>query len=211
MKRVLFSVLCFALAMFLFTGPAGATDQGLYFSGKAGLTMPLDSSVHFDSGLDAEFEFDPGFSFAAAIGGQINESMRVEPEISYQENDLDKASNGAGSVSINGDASVWAFMTNIYYDFLPEARATPYIGGGIGFAKVEVSDITSPAAPGYYLEGDKDSVFCYQASAGVAWTIGNDMTMDFSYRYFATEDPDFEISETEFASHNFYAGIRVPF
>ena len=211
MKRVLLSILCFALAVFLFTGPAGAADPDLYFSGKAGLTMPADSSVHFDAGLDAEFEYDPGFSFAAAIGGQISDSMRIEPEISYQKNDLDKASSGGGSVSVNGDASALAFMTNLYYDFLHQARATPYIGGGIGFAKVEVSDITSPAAPGYYIEGDKDSVFCYQASAGVAWAVGSSMVMDLSYRYFATEDPDFEISETEFASHNFYVGIRVSF
>lgn len=210
MKKFLLLLIC-CIAVFSFAVcPAGASEN-MYFTARAGVTLPEDSSVNFDENLEAEFEYDTGFSLAAAIGGQVNRNLRVEPEISYQKNDLDSASDSEGSVSVDGDASLWAFMFNSYYDFTPDAAVTPYIGAGIGFARVEVSDITSPAFSGYYLKGDKDSVFCYQGSVGLAWEVGNDMTMDLSYRYFATEDPDFAISETEFASHNFYAGLRVPF
>jgi opacity protein-like surface antigen len=36
-------------------------------------------------------------------------------------------------------------------------------------------------------------------------------TLDLQYRYFATADPDFDGTEAEYQTHNFFAGLRFDF
>ncbi len=176
--------------------------------------MPADSEVTFDDGSVLDFEYDSGLALSGVFGMQINESLRFEPEISYQENDIDTATikvGGSGSTAVNGDATSLSFMANLYFDFTNNSSVTPFVGGGLGLAKVEVSNLTFAAAPGFYLEGDDDTVLAYQFSTGIAFSTSDLTTIDLMYRYFTIEDADFEISEAEFASHNFFIGFRQAF
>jgi len=56
-----------------------------------------------------------------------------------------------------------------------------------------------------------DTVFAYQVGTGVSFAVNEKVSLDLNYRYFATSDPNFEGIETEYSSHNVYAGIRVSF
>lgn len=205
-KILLFTCIC-AMAV-LISSACSAAD--MYFSVKTGVTVPADSDATFDTGDSATFEFDPGVSGMLAIGGQINERMRIEPELAFQTNDLDQVSSAGASASANGDVRSMSFLTNFYYDFVNDSPITPYVSTGIGFALIEVDDITSPAMTGS-LGNDEDSVFAYQFSSGIGWALGERVTLDFSYRYYATENPHFKEANTEFRSHNLYAGARFYF
>jgi len=39
---------------------------------------------------------------------------------------------------------------------------------------------------------EDDTVFAYQIGAGAGYAVNKNITIDLKYRYFATEDPDFE-------------------
>jgi len=207
MRKILLFVGICAMAVFI-SSACSAAD--MYFSVKSGLSLPADSDMDFDSGDSADVEFDPGFSGMLAIGGQINERMRIEPELAYQKNDLDKASASGTSASASGEITSMSFLTNFYYDFINNSPITPYVSTGIGFAVIEVDDIAISSMTGS-LGNDEDSVFAYQFSGGIGWALGERVTLDFSYRYYATEDPHFSVADTEFKSHNIYVGARFSF
>ncbi len=90
-------------------------------------------------------------------------------------------------------------MANVYLDFVNSSPVTPFLTAGIGMAEVTLFD--------YY----DDTVFAYQVGAGLTFAINPHMSIDLKYRYFATEDLDFEGIEAEFASHNVYCGFRFTF
>lgn len=207
MRKILLFISICAMAVFI-SSACSAAD--MYFSVKTGLTVPADSDVDFGGGDSATAEFDPGFSEMFAIGGQINERMRIEPEFAYQRNDLDKASSSGVSASADGDVTSMSFLTNFYYDFINDSPITPYVSTGIGFAIIEVDDISSSEFT-ESLGSDEDSVFAYQFSGGIGWALTESIALDFSYRYYSTEEPDFSEASTEFRSHNLYAGARFSF
>ena len=207
MRKILLFVSICAMAVFI-SSACSAAD--MYFSVKTGGTVPADSDATFDVGDSATFEFDPGFSEIFTIGRQINERMRIEPELGFQKNDLDQVSSSGASASASGEVRSMSFLTNIYYDFINNSPITPYLSAGIGFALIEVDDITSAAMTGS-LRNDEDSVFAYQFSGGIGWTLTERIALDFSYRFYATEDPHFTDAEMEFGSHNVYAGARFSF
>ncbi len=101
---------------------------------------------------------------------------------------------------VAGDTSSFALLLNGYYDIVNESKFTPFIGVGVGVAKVEVSFAT-----------DDDTVVAYQVGAGVGYAVNEKITLDVKYRYMGTADPEFDTTTIEYSSHNVYAGIRIAF
>ena len=200
MKRIIVVSAC--LLLFLSSSYAFGAD-GPYFSGNIGAAFLTDSDIS-GGGEDGELSFDTGFAVAGAIGTSID-SFRVEGEVSYQSNDIDEVSiDGLGSVDIDGDVTALSLLLNGYYDFSNDSAFTPYLTAGIGYSNVEV-DFDDLGG------SENDSVFAYQLGAGVGYAVTDNVTIDAKYRYFATEDPDFDGVDAEMASHNIYLGIRVNF
>ena len=209
MKRFALTVTVF-FAVFLMIGTTHAAE-GFYASLNAGLAIANDSDVDFDGGYKAEFEMKEGVAVSYAMGGNLTEFFRAELELGYQEHDFDKVKvPGYGKVDISGDASVYSLLVNGYADFKNTTIFTPFVTVGFGAAQVDVSDIS---VPGYatVLRADDDIVFAYQVGAGVGIEVHPRATVDLKYRYFGTSDPEFDLADTEFSSHNLYAGVRVYF
>ena len=176
-----------------------------YVSGQLGMSFLTDSDYKetYDYGT---MEFDPGFATSFAGGANFG-MFRVEGEIGYQYNEMDKGSVCAGGSCVtfkqnNSDMSALSFLANGYFDFVNNSPVTPYITAGIGVARVglEIEDVSLD-----------DTVFAYQIGVGVAFAINKNMNIDLKYRYFATEDPKDDQGEWEFASHNVYCGFRYTF
>lgn len=167
-----------------------------YVSGNFGMVSLNDSTLSA-GGASAELEFDTGFGFMAAIGNNF-EGLRGEVELSYRTNDMDKVS-GAITGPANGDFSSLAVMGNLLVDLPLSESVRPFLGAGIGLANVD-------------FDGDEDdTVFAYQAIVGLGFPLTHVTTLDLQYRYFATEDPNFNGIEAEYQAHNFFAGLRFDF
>jgi opacity protein-like surface antigen len=200
MKKV--SVILLVLGMVLLLG-VSVTFATPYFSGNLGAVWVDDSDAKNDIGAEAEFSFDAGFGLTVAFGSAYDNGARAEVELGYRNNDLDEFSEPGFSESIDGDVSTLSLMVNGFYDFIPNGTVSPFVGGGIGIANVE-GDIEG-------FGSEDDTVLAYQVAAGVSFAVSHHTKIDMQYRFFGTDDPDFDTFEAEYTTHNLMIGLRQSF
>ena len=84
-------------------------------------------------------------------------------------------------------------MATVYYDFkLKSDKWSPYVGAGLGFAAIDISN-PSVIAGGIKLTGNDldDTVFAYQIMAGIGYNISKNITLSGGYKYFGAADATF--------------------
>lgn len=224
MKKSILMV--FGCAVLLILSSPAYAAPGAYFSGSIGFALLNDAGMSASEldgiGVSVDIESKSGMGLGLALGYDFGNSMRIEGEYAYQKNDMDKLAmsyEGVGmSLGLDGDTSSSTFLVNAYYDFTNLSAVTPYMSAGIGYSKVEAEiaglsgseDLVEDEE--LVLEGSEDdSVLAYQVGAGVGFAVSETLILDAKYRYFATEDLDFEGVDVEHSSHNFYVGIRLGF
>lgn len=201
-KRIL--VTACAIPFFI----CSSASAGMYMSGSVGLALLDDSDT--DIFLDGfpvtvTLESEEGLGLGVAAGYAFG-NVRFEGEYAYQQNDLEtlevSAFGFSVSGSIGGETSSHSFLFNTYYDFKNTSPFTPFLSAGIGVSNVEF-EIEN--------ESDDDTVFAYQLGVGLGYAVTDKVSLDVKYRYFGTEDPEFDGFEAEYSSHNFYMGVRFSF
>jgi opacity protein-like surface antigen len=207
-KNLLITFVC--VLVFFFSAPVYCAE-GFYVSGNIGFAMASDSDLTDSNapGITVNTEFDTGLVFGAALGYDFNR-FRVEGEISYQKNDIDKTSAQGVFVDATGDSVALSFLINGYYDFINSSAFTPYISAGLGFAQVEFNDLDISSL-GFSGSNDEDTVFAYQIGIGVGYAVSEKVTIDVKYRYFGAEDSEYDTTKAEFASNNLLFGVRINF
>jgi len=223
MRISIFVVCLLVVCTFIFTRPALAID-GIYVSGNVGAVMLRHSDVKVDELGTAKIRYDTGYAFTAAVGRKV-EYVRFEGELSYRASDMkdEHYSYSDDSISVSasagGDVETTSLMLNTYFDIDTGTRFTPFIGGGIGAAYINAKiwakgTVEEDGEVWHESESadDYDIVFAYQGIVGIAFSLSDDTALDFSYRYFATSDPEFDGGvEGEYAGHNLMLGLRYSF
>ncbi len=171
------------------------------YLGLGGMGVFLnDSDVAYSS---TKISFDTGWGGIFTVGYE-GKFFRIEGEIAYRRSEIDEGEvEGFGGrrfiVPIGGDVQVRSGMINTYIQAGSDG-ARPFIGAGVGGARIDVDSAD--------LGDDQDRVFAYQGMIGVSIPADGAM-FDLGYRYFATEDPEFDDGlEGEYKSHNIYAALR---
>lgn len=190
------------LGALVFAGGQAHADQkqGFYVGAFGDLSFHRDADV--SGAVRGQDTFDKGWIFGGSAGYKFDYVWRVEVEGSYHRNKVDEFHTAAAGVSGRGKLSTLPIMANIYYD-MPISRFIPYIGGGVGEARVKADyrDIGS----------DKDWVFAWQLMIGVSYVVVDNLRIRLGYRFFATEDPHFSNFKTENKSHNAEVGLLYTF
>lgn len=214
-----------ALLMALPTICSAAPRTGPYVSGFIGVSIPRNSDVTTEYFNNAptdndQVEFDPGINIGGT-GGYDFGYLRLEGEISHKYSEIDSITDQNANFRFrnpDGNLGVTAFMANAFFDLHNETRVTPYLGGGIGFASLHLSDTRGNDSAGRLLlyEEEDDTVFAYQVGAGVEIAINRRFSLDVGYRYLGTDtatfDNDFDRTNSlKFESHNAAVGFRVTF
>ncbi len=204
-KRMLLISGC-TMLLSLSTSAYGAAEMPFYVSGNLGWANLSDAEVSNSNPAisNMDIESHEGYALGAALGYDFGDT-RIEGELAYQNNSLDKASNASGDVDLDDNIDSLAFLVNGYWDFTNNTPWTSFVSVGIGAALVNVDDNTA------YLGDDYDTVFAYQVGAGVGYAVNELLTVECKYRYLATSDPEFDKVDTEYATHNIYAGMRFAF
>ena len=188
-------------------------NEGVYFGLQGGVTFLNDSTIKEAGFVPVDLAYGTGFVINGALGYDFG-MFRLEGEVGYRDNDLDKFSHSFSSESVDGNLDAWSFMCNGFWDIENQTPFTPYLVGGIGFAKVSLDILDGPHNGA---SKDNDTVFAYQLGVGVGYDINNSWTLDLAYRYFATEDAELidDCSglpyELEYESHNIFFGVRYNF
>ena len=142
MKKLMLSILVVGLSL----GLAGSAFAEMYIAGDIGLTMPRKSGLDGPgvSGVDdPELTVDDGLGLSLAVGSKLGRLFRIEGELAYRANDLSEISyfnsltGTPETIPVSGEITGMSLMANMYLDWFPEKAVCPYIGLGLGGAKLE--------------------------------------------------------------------------
>ncbi len=195
---------------------AGAADsaadatvnRGLYIGAGIGPNWTRDSDIT-GTGINVDADFGTGWAGALTLGHAYGNGLRGEIELGRRSNDLDSLS---GAASGTGDVTAWSGMLNLLYDFKTGTPFTPYLGAGIGAARVSLD-----ARPiGASRIDDSDTAFAYQGIAGVGYRLNAATQAFLDYRYFAASDLGFSTAagaavDADYANHTLMVGVRYHF
>lgn len=216
MKRICRMTIALCLPLLL-CGPAWAQHTGPYAGAFLGGNA-LMSAKGSDSQGDFSLKFDPGLMGSAVLGwdfapGNSAGEGRIELEYSHRGNRLDKAKFADGSVTASGSVTADSLLVNFYGILFGDRFWSPYLGVGLGAARIEASDLR---VTGGSLSDDSAFVFAYQAGLGVDFALTDRLNLDLGYRFFGAIRPKLrEADGTDFRmdcyNHSFVLGVRVGF
>jgi opacity protein-like surface antigen len=184
----------FALAQDEFGPTPSLFDEGAYFSFQAGGIRLHDRSynvgpghvtAHSKNGLALIFSGGYDYGQVWPLG-----HARVEVALGYRNADIDQQylPGKTPLARPTGTTRVWSLMYNVINDFRPETAFDPYIGVGIGYARIEFSHY---GAAGQDFIDDRAGKFAYLGMVGFRSQLSDHLHLDINWRYFATPDVEF--------------------
>ena len=193
--------LLLAAGFFALTTPASAQTasplSGFYMGLSGGATWIADQSTEADFGgvnnlVDVDIEHDFGYQIAGQLGYQLQTNIRLEGEVAYSSNDAErKLSLGNDDLKIDQELTILSGTVGVFFDLWPVGTFVPYVGGGIGYAMVEVESDDDLGAGSV-----EQNVVTAFAEGGLPFNITPELSIAPSVRfsYYATkEDADGEI------------------
>lgn len=168
-----------------------------------------------------EAKYGTGYLVGGTFGYSLG-SLRLEAETTYRSNPLKEISTADASINIQnvfiltfpgqrlsaqGDFNSFAVMANGWYDFRNSSSFTPYIGGGIGAAYMELTDLSFGSNQ---LPDDSDTVWAGQIGTGIAYAITSEFEVSLDYRFMTTTKPKFKKLgfKSEYLNHSVHIGFR---
>jgi OmpA-OmpF porin, OOP family len=189
---------------------------GFYIGGEGGYTALEEMGTKSGSATGPTIRSNSGFAVGIDGGYAFGNGFRLEGELPFRYNGVDSLRAGNSSVGASGHITSQAAMANVFYDLnlFPSTKFTPYIGAGVGAARIGIDHLSSEGAR---LADDHDTKFAYQAIGGVQYALTPQWSVSLDYRYFASLDPSFTPSggggsyRTTYHTHNVMLGIAYHF
>ncbi len=193
-----------------------------YLRGDFSYSLFTDPESLVTNGASSESITDDDVKDAYGLGGgfgyYISPSLRVDLTFDYHfTTDVQASYSG----SIGGDFSgleltSFAALANVYYEFAPHWRFSPYVGAGIGLAHHELRQPTNATV--INIENRDATALAGALMAGVSVSLGNGWLLDVGYRYLylgdakmtyavAAGDPTLKIKDL--AAHQLRLGLRM--
>ena len=155
------------------------------------LDATLTSSVQTNN-------FNTAGIFGLGVGYKVNNWFRADITGEYRGNsqflgkDVNTFPGGVGTDTYHGTKSEWVVLGNAYVDLGTWWCITPFIGAGVGGARVSIANFTDAGitnigglvSPSVAF-GDNMSKwnFAWAAHAGLAYKVTPSFTVELAYRY----------------------------
>lgn len=184
---------------------------GPYLRIDAGYAFNRDSEGSQSAGALSSESIGDATVWGAGIGYRFDENLRGDVTFSYRPDADVSATTLAGNTATT-EVNALSVMVNAYWDFAPIDKITPYLGAGIGMAHLDTSDQTTTG--GIATEsGSTSDNFAWSLTAGAAYEIIENTSLDMNYRFINLGDfgQDVSTSYDDLMSHEVRAGLRVHF
>jgi OOP family OmpA-OmpF porin len=215
-----------ALATTALSTPALARDDAWYVGVEGGAMLVED--IKFDVGATSEaikVDHKAGWDVDATVGYDFG-AFRAEAEVGYRQADVTGLTSTvtlpdgtftrpAGNYGrAGGRSSALSFMVNGLLDFGDDDGVQGFVGGGVGVARVKGKYGLSASRAGFL--DDSDTVFAWQAIAGVRAPITDSIDVSLKYRFFNADDVRFvdsagRATNSRFRSHSILGGLTFNF
>lgn len=147
----------------------------------------------------------------------------VRAEIEYairtnSETDWDLKGN-AKAASLKGQWNLQTLFLNAYWDFHNDTAFTPYVGAGVGMGFIQSKYEMEIRGFGSDSYNETNTVFAWNAGAGVAYAITDNLSADLAYRFVGlgyhenektVDNTKFKVGMAPYANE-FSLGIRYTF
>lgn len=168
-------------------------------------------------------ELEDGWMGGFVAGYSFANGFRPELALEYRRNDFESLRRdpvgiipGRQTDDVDGHEKVMTGLFNLWYDFFPSSRWHPYIGAGVGAARIEVKNGRFDATD---LDSDADTVFAYQYGAGLGIDLGERWTLSLDYRRLELDEGKFDLQPTnpnsyiqaEYSADTAMIGLRYSF
>lgn len=184
-----------------------ATAQGTSFiRGEVGYTFDFDSDVENVPASDVDF--DGNITGGAGIGYYVLPKLRTQLDFGYHVNDADGATGGFAT---SGELRVLSFLVSLYRDFPIGNNIRPFIGAGVGAARINPDFSLTPAVGAATGPDGADLNLAYQGTAGIAWDVTEKLSLETRYRYLRAGEYDFGTAQGDYANHSALAALRYNF
>lgn len=169
-----------------FTGEVDAEEVG-----EEDTTTAVDET-------DVAIDTNTGFGINGAIGYQFQDA-RAELELGYSNNTVNGVSIGdADKVDADGDFDTWTLAANGYYDIPTGTALRPYVGAGLGVAKLVADDVSVDLPVVGEAELDDSGVnLIFQAQAGLAYDFTDNASAFVGYRLQGIPGQSFTASDVD--------------
>ena len=202
-------LLLLTVAVAFVAGAANAADLKQYVSLK-GNYAKIKNTIKSD---DKSKWDDKVFGGSLAYGLKMGD-VRAELEGTLNRSAEDKEVDGDETTKVKTD--VKALMLNGYYDIPTGTAFTPYVGAGVGVARLKTT-VKDQDDEGAFKDKLSATNLAYQLGAGVAYELTENWALDLGYRYAdygsykkAFDGDDYK-SKFSVQSHNVYFGARYTF
>ncbi len=218
MKHIRRLILPALLGLAIQFAPTAPSAQQYYLDLHIGYNIVDDGD--FDYGVDVPVSYEHRPAFGGAFGYLARNGFRVEGELTWRGNDVDKVAglNDAGRLTSLG------LMVNMLYELEIGAGGAyglgsqtplrPYIGVGGGGARYTLEAISDLALPPQI--DDQTYALSYQGIIGLGIEIAEHSMLTFDYRYLVSENAKFTDAtatplEVDFIQSTFMLGLRTEF
>ena len=147
---------------------------------------------------DQRLGFDSAGIFGLGAGYRFNNWFRVDVTGEYRAGatftglDVNTFSNGgvpaSGADNYRAIKSEWLVMANAYADLGTWWCITPFIGAGVGTARVNISNftdqgLTAGGPSSAFADSASKWNFAWAVHAGLAYQVNPSLTLELAYRY----------------------------
>jgi len=162
--------------------------SGFYVKGDVGGNFTQDTDLREFFGPVApgsRVTFDPGFRAGVAGGYQATGWLAGEAELGFMENTINSITSATRLHDVIFANLPLLFNAKLQYQ--NRSSLTPYAGAGVGFSEA-FFDADRVMIGNISLSGhDIDTVFAYQAFAGLRYALNDRMGLSVEYRYFVAD------------------------
>jgi opacity protein-like surface antigen len=183
---------------------------GHYLRADVGYAFGIDPDGTTSAGAMTAEDVGNAIAFDGGVGYRFDKNLRSDLTFGYR-NDADVAATTAGGTAVTSDVGGWTVMVNGYWDFDGMKGITPYVGAGLGFARLE----TSTQSGGNGEAGATTNNFAWAAMLGLAIDLGTSgAVVDLGYRFInlgGFEQASGGAEYDELMAHEIRAGLRYAF
>ena len=162
--------------------------------------------------------FSSGTSFGLGVGYQFNNWFRADitgeyrSKVEFHGTDFISYANNASWLGdeYHGGYTSWLGLVNAYADLGTWWCITPFVGVGVGAARITTAGFTDNAtfmagssnASSYFAEGTTKTNLAWAAHAGLAYKVSPNFTVELAYRYL-------DMGTVGHGAGQFYNGTRI--
>ncbi len=183
----------------------GRGDVGWSFDGE--IDLGADSPGGYNWG-NSTLEHD--WTQHLGLGYAFQNGFRLEGELGHRFNQIEPTP----TIDAGGDVHAWSAMANLFYDFNRGGRLEPYIGIGVGAARINQGAVDAVPPPTFIADGE-DTVLAYQGIVGFAVGLGEQWDLDVGYRYFVADGAEYQrtanTGESDYEHQALTVGLRYQF